>query len=354
MHLTNDQGQSRRDTTPQPNGMRQTRVCRKEPELAHLSIFDRLMSRFALEHTLFRSLERPMPIPQRMVLITGCSSGIGRTTARLLATSGFHVLAGVRNEEQLRQLADESLPQLEPVMLDVTCDDNLQSVVDTVTRRADELQTGGLFALVNNAGMGYPSPVELSDPDEVRKVLEVNTFGPIRLIQQCLPQLRAGHGRIINISSLNGTLALPMVGIYSASKFALEAISDTLRVELRPWGIPVSSIRPGQVNTAIFDKARDALAEENWHIPPELQAGYQPLYETAHRYNERGAKSATSPDSVAQVVLRALRARYPKLRYSVGFDAKAMTVIQTVVPRRLLDRFFARAAGVFHRVPSEK
>lgn len=286
----------------------------------------------------------------RIVLITGCSSGIGWTTARLLAREGFYVLAGVRSEEQATELADDALPTLEPVLLDVTNDADVRRAVVTIAERSGGNRGKGLYALINNAGVGLPSTVELSELDEVRRVLEVNTIGPLRLIQHCLPLLRAGQGRVVNMSSLNGTLALPMIGIYSASKFALEAISDTLRVELRPWRIPVSLIRPGQINTAIFDKARAALADDSERIPDELHAGYDPLHACAKRFNEQGAKSSTSPEVVSKVVLRALRARHPKICYTVGFDAKAMMLVRALVPRRLLDRILARVAGVLKPV----
>ncbi len=275
------------------------------------------------------------------VLITGCSSGIGRATARLLAREGFHVLAGVRSDEQIANLTDDKLPSLEPLLLDVTDGADIDRAVAAAEERG-----GGLYALVNNAGVGLPAAIELVTLDEVRRVLEINTIAPLRLIQRCLPLLRTGQGRVVNMSSLNGTLALPTVGVYSASKFALEAISHTLRVELRPWRIPVSLIRPGQISTAIFDKAREALDERSKQIPDELRAGYDPLYATASRFNERGAQSATSPEVIAQVVLRALRARRPKACYNVGFDAKGMALLQWLLPHRLLDRILARVAGV--------
>jgi len=282
-----------------------------------------------------------MSQPCQTVLITGCSSGIGRATARLLAREGFHVLAGVQNDKQMAELEDASLPSLQPLLLDVTDGADIDRAIATAAER-----TGGLFALVNNAGVGLPAAVELTTLDEVRRVLEVNTIAPLRLIQRCLPLLRTGHGRVVNMSSLNGMLALPTVGVYSASKFALEAISDTLRVELRPWDIPVSLIRPGQVSTAIFDKARVALQERSKQIPEELRAGYDPIYASASRFNERGAKSATSPEVIARAVLRALRARKPKACYNVGFDAKGTALVQWIMPRWLLDRILARVTGV--------
>jgi len=282
----------------------------------------------------------------RTILITGCSSGIGRATARLLAEKGFRVLAGVRCPQAAQELADPELLNLEPVLLDVTSDEDVANIVESIETHCPQ----GLFALVNNAGVGLPAAVELSTLDEVRALFEVNTIAPLRMIQNCLPLLRQARGRVVNISSMNGTMALPMVGAYSASKFALEALSDTLRVELRPWQIPVSIIRPGQVRTSIFDKARDALDKRRGEIPEQLKSGYDVMYSRASQFNERGAKSPTSPEKVAGVVLKALTAKRPRARYHVGFDAQGMKLMNAWMPQRLIDRVLARVMRVFKPV----
>lgn len=287
-----------------------------------------------------------MTEPLRTVLITGCSSGIGRATARLLAQHDFRVLAGVRCRQSADQLVDPDLPNLVPAMLDVTSDEDVDRVVAELHATCPE----GLYAVVNNAGVGLPSAVELSSLDEVRNLFEVNTLAPLRIIQRALPLLRMASGRVVNISSMNGTMALPMVGAYSASKFALEALSDTLRVELRPWQIPVSVIRPGQVRTSIFDKARDAIHQKQGEIPEQLKNGYYVMYSRAAKFNERGAKSSTSPEKVASVVLRALTVKYPRARYHVGMDAHGMKLLNTLVPQRLIDRGLARVMRVLHPV----
>jgi NAD(P)-dependent dehydrogenase (short-subunit alcohol dehydrogenase family) len=285
----------------------------------------------------------------RTVLVTGCSSGIGQAIACLLAEEGFHVLAGVRSEEHAAALVDLKCSQIEPVQLDVTQAGQIDRVLAQVKSQHGK---EGLYGLVNNAGLGLPAALELTTHDEIHRLFEVNTLGPLQLIQCCLPHLRRGSqlghgaGRIVNISSVNGFVALPSVGAYSASKFALEAISDTLRVELRPWGITVSLIQPGQTNTAIFAKSRLELAQRTQQIPPHLQAGYGPLYVRASRFNERGARSSTSPEKVAQAVLRAFQARRPKARYKVGYDAHGLALMRAILPQRLIDRLFARASGV--------
>ena len=288
--------------------------------------------------------------PRQTVLVTGCSTGIGRASALLLAENGFRVLAGVRSEEQVDKLQTLGLPDLEPLQLDVTKEQDIGRFLDYARQCCPD----GLYGLVNNAGAGLPASVELSRIDEVRGLLEVNTIGPLRMIQSCLPLLRAGGGRVVNMSSMNGTVALPMVGAYSASKFALEALSDTLRVELRPWRIPVIIIRPGQVRTSIFAKARENLNARSPHIPSQLKDGYEVLYARASEFNERGAQSSTTPEMVARVVLRALEAKHPRTHYLVGFDARGLQLAKSIVPQKILDRVFARVMRVLKPVNQQR
>jgi NAD(P)-dependent dehydrogenase (short-subunit alcohol dehydrogenase family) len=280
------------------------------------------------------------PTP-RAVLVTGASSGIGLATAQLLGSEGYRVFAGVRCERGQCTIEACAVPNLTPVWLDVT----QAELVERVIAELRELAPAGLYALVNNAGIGPPAAVELTDIDEMRRIFEVNTLAPLRMIQACLPMLRLGRGRVINISSMNGYISLPMVGAYSASKFALEALSDALRIELRPWNIPISLIRPGQIGTAIFDKARLALEERTLSIPPELEHGYGKLYRRAAKFNERGSRSATSPQAVARAVAKALRARRPKLHYLVGADALGLQLARAALPARWLDSLIAAISG---------
>jgi NAD(P)-dependent dehydrogenase (short-subunit alcohol dehydrogenase family) len=283
------------------------------------------------------------------VLVTGASSGIGLATARLLAEHGFHVLAGARSPRGRDALLALESPAIEPVWLDVTSDDQVRSLADELTERLPD----GLFALVNNAGIGPPAAVELSALEEVRRVLEVNTLAPLRMIQAFLPLLRRGKGRIVNMSSMNGTLALPMVGAYSASKFALEALGNSLRVELRPWNIPITVVRPGQVSTPIFDKARAAIEQGVREMPADLKSGYAKLYARAASFNERGARLGAPPQAVAAVVLKALRARRPRPAYTVGLDVRGLHLAQALMPTRWLDGLLALFAGAAHSQPRQ-
>jgi NAD(P)-dependent dehydrogenase (short-subunit alcohol dehydrogenase family) len=151
------------------------------------------------------------------------------------------------------------------------------------------------------------------------------------------------------MSSMNGKLALPMVGAYSASKFALEALSDSLRVELRPWKIPVSVIRPGQVRTAIFAKAHARLEQGLQEIPNELMAGYERQYRRAVLFNDRGARLGARPETVARVVLKALTSKRPKPCYTTGLDVRGLHLLQSILPTRWFDRLLARCSGATNR-----
>ncbi len=282
--------------------------------------------------------------PQKAALVTGASTGIGRATAELLAARGFRVLGGLRRAAPGEPLP-AAPPGVEPLELDVTCD---EAVAQAAARLGRELPDG-LYALVNNAGIAPPAALELADVDEFRRVLEVNTIAPLRVIQAVLPLLRKRRGRIVNMSSMNGTVAMPIVGAYSASKYALEALSDTLRVELRPWDIGVTVIRPGQVQTEIFTKAGAFLDERAQEIPEHLVQGYAKLYRRASMFNRRGSKASTTPEHVARVVLRALTSRRMKPRYYAGFDAVGLQIAREWLPTRLLDRWLARAMGLMVR-----
>lgn len=283
----------------------------------------------------------------RTVLVTGCSTGIGHAIVKLLAEKGFHVFAGVRSQRAFDELKTMH-PAITPLILDVTSDDDVARAVETIRAASPQ----GLFGLVNNAGVALPAAVELTTLDEFRELLEVNAVGPLRMINACLPLLRQAtsrksHARIVNISSMNGTMALPMVGAYSASKYALEALCDTLRVELRPWRISVSLIRPGQVSTVIFDKSRAAIAERIASMPADLRPGYEKMYQTAAEFNERGAQSRTRPEHVAKRVLHALTSSWPRTHYHVGLDAFGMNLGKHYVSARLVDRVLARVMKMF-------
>lgn len=286
-----------------------------------------------------------MSSPSRTALITGASTGIGRATVAALVEAGYRVIAGVRRESDAEQLRRDFPEHVTPLLVDVTDAEQVAEAARAVQRLAPD----GLAALINNAGIGAAAAAELTDLDEMRRLFEVNAVGALRMIQAMLPALRRGQGRIINLSSMNGVLSLPMTGAYSASKFALEAICNALRVELMPWKIPVVVIRPGQVRTPIFGKVRAAIERQRRDLPASLVAGYDLPYRRTAKFNDRGDSSRTPPEAVARVVLKALAARRPRPSYLVGWDALGMWMLHRYMPRRSLDRILGRAIGALRR-----
>jgi NAD(P)-dependent dehydrogenase (short-subunit alcohol dehydrogenase family) len=277
------------------------------------------------------------------VVITGTSSGIGEACALYLDSQGFRVFAGVRKEAdgvRLRQRASRRL--LTPLLIDITDRDSIASATRTV---ANAIGDAGLTGLVNNAGSVIGCPLEFMPIEQLRQQFEVNTFGHIGVTQALLPLLRKGNGRIINISSAGGRLATPFIGAYTASKFAIEALTDSLRLELQPWGIHVVLIEPGAIATSVFESAK----RPSYDILDALPAEYRDLYGGAvdnfMAWSERTIKAGKPPQVVAHAVERALTAARPKTRYLVGSDAKIQVVIARM-PDRLKDWMLARLLGI--------
>ncbi len=276
---------------------------------------------------------------QGAVVITGASTGIGRATARYLAERGFRVFAGVRRDEDAEALRQENAGRLTPLRVDVTDRGSIESAAREV-----EAAVGGegLRGLVNNAGIGIGAPLEFIDLDELRRQLEVNVIGPIAVTQAFLALIRACRGRVVNVGSIGGRVAQPMMGPYNASKFALEALSDSLRMELAPWGIHVSLVEPGSIATAIWEKT-DAYAER---MIPTLGPRARELYGTAIAAVLDAArtlsKQAIAPEAVSKAIHHALTARRPRTRYLVGTDARVQAVLARFVPDRARDAVLLR------------
>lgn len=270
----------------------------------------------------------------RAVIITGASTGIGAACARYLDQLGFRVFAGVRKAADGEALAAGARSGLTPIQLDVTKAEEIAAA-----RAAVEAEVGaaGLAGLVNNAGIGAGGPLEFVPLDGLRYAFEVNVFGAIAMVQAMLPLLRAGRGRIVNMSSIGGRIAYPFMGPYNSSKWALEALSDSLRRELRPWGIHVAVIEPGNIQTPIWGKAR-TLAD---NVDPRAQALYGPGLEFAMNVVNRAEGTGLPPEVVARAVAHALVARRPRTRYVIGRDARLVNVLR-FLPDTLLDRLMAR------------
>jgi len=276
----------------------------------------------------------------KTVLITGCSSGIGRVTAEKFHTEGWKVYATARNTEDIEHLAEEGMETLE---LDVTVDEDVENAVDTVVQK-----DGGIGCIVNNAGYGETSVIEDLTVEDLHAQFEVNTYGPHRLIREALPHMREKEdGTIINMSSVGGRLSQPGIGAYCASKFALEALSDALRAEVRSFGVDVVLVEPGPVKTPFEEKADERIKER-----VEEGSPYSDLYERVSDFN-RGisdgggkdimtnimGKITVPPERVAKVVVKAAESPNPKARYKVSIPHR-MIAMGRYAPSSLRDWAF--------------
>lgn len=284
-----------------------------------------------------------------VVLITGASSGIGRATALRLTRAGWTVLAGVRDTAAGERLtAEASGGRLLPLTLDVTDAEQVAQAAARVQEPSSdggESLSSGLDALVNNAGIGgVAGPLELIALEDVRRQLEVNVLGQIAVTQALLPALRRRRGRIAFISSVGGRVAVPFTAPYAASKHALEAIGDALRVELRSSRVSVTLIEPGSVATPIWGKGR--AEADRVSVPADLQNEYKHVRGTMEGVVAETERRGIAPEQVAQAIERALTARRMKARYVVGRDARGMVLLRSVLPDLVFDRVLRRALGV--------
>jgi NAD(P)-dependent dehydrogenase (short-subunit alcohol dehydrogenase family) len=276
------------------------------------------------------------------VVVTGASSGIGRACVLDLDWRGFRVFAGVRKEEDAEALRRDASARLMPVMIDVTDPAAIAALRETVDR---ELGAEPLRGLVNNAGVGTGGPLEALDVDELRTTLEINTVAPVAIAQQLIPRLRESRGRVINITSIGGRIAQPFLGPYSASKFALEALTDTMRRELLPWGIHVAAIEPGNVKTRIWEKGGQSVDAAREAMTDEQRRLYGANLDRMERLIGFADRNGTKPEKVARVVAHALTSERPRARYLVGADARVQLAIDRLLPTRVVDRLMARLGG---------
>jgi NAD(P)-dependent dehydrogenase (short-subunit alcohol dehydrogenase family) len=273
------------------------------------------------------------------VLISGASTGIGRACTEHLDSLGFTVFAGVRKQSDADLLRGAGSGRTQPLMLDVTESESIASAMRTV----DEASPAGLAGLVNNAGISVGGPLEFVALDEWRRQLEVNFVGQVAVTQAALPALRKAQGRIVNMTSIGGRLASPFLGPYNASKFALEAVTDALRLELRQFGVKVAAVEPGAVATPIWEKGRASAEQATASMPAEAQQLYSAGIAAISKFISLGERSGIPPLEVARAVEHALTATRPKTRYVVGRDAKMRLILARLLPTRVMDRVVVRA-----------
>ncbi len=273
----------------------------------------------------------------RAVLVSGSSTGIGRATALRLDRAGFRVFAGVRNRGDAESLEADGSDRLEPVILDVTD----EGTIAATRERIDQVTEGRLAGLVNNAGIVVAGPIETLELDGLRRQLNVNVTGQVAVTQAFLPQIRAAKGRIVLMASIGGRMSLPYLSAYHASKFALEGVGDSLRMEMRPFGVAVSIVEPGAIATPFWAKGNEQVER----VIEAMSTAQRDAYEASTMAAAEGARKAEergiAPERVAKAVEHALTASRPKTRYLVGIDARVQAALRRWLPDRLLDRLVA-------------
>lgn len=275
---------------------------------------------------------------QKTVFISGATSGIGLATAKQLNNLRWRVYAGGLSSDDFSTLGEN----IHPLPFDITDE---EAVADAVQQLIDEV--GQLDALVNNAGIQLSGPLEGLSMAQIRQQMEVNLFGHVQVTKAMLPLLRgAPSARIVNVSSLMGQVAMPLLGAYSMSKHALEAFSDVLRLELAPSGIYVTVVEPGAIETPMSNRAYDGLVKIRDNSPQEIQTTYQSFFDGMLNTLKSQGTNATSPETIAKVIVHAITSKRPKARYAIGMEVKGLSTIRKLLPDALSDWILLRALGI--------
>lgn len=277
------------------------------------------------------------------VVITGASTGIGRACALAMDKRGWQVFAGVRTEADATSLKDEASERLTPRMLDVTDPNSIRDAAESVAAAVGD---DGLTGLVNNAGIAVAGPLEFLPIDDIRRQFEINVVGLVAITQAFLPLIRKATGRIVHMGSVSGSFAVPFAGPYSASKHALEAITDAMRIELAPWRIHVALIKPGAVATPIWNKGAAEANERLERMPPETSRYYAAAIERMRGLAAHEAKIGIAPEKVAAVVAHALTAAKPRTRYVLGPQAGLRVTLSKLISDRTRDRLVVKQTGL--------
>jgi NAD(P)-dependent dehydrogenase (short-subunit alcohol dehydrogenase family) len=280
------------------------------------------------------------------VVVTGASTGIGRATALLLDRKGYRVFAGVRKDEDAKSLAEAASDRLNPIKIDVAKERSIASARQEVER---ELSSDGLVGLVNNAGVGGGGPIEAISIDDFRDVLEVNLVGQLAVTQAFLPMIRKAKGTVVFVSSIGGRVASPFMSPYNSSKFGIEALGESLRHEVKPWGIDVVIVEPGSIDTEIWGKGQETMRDRISKMPEEPRRLYGKQLSRFGEVIQETASRGIAPEKVAKVIHKAIRSDKPRYRYLVGTDAKIGARLKDALP----DRTFARLVGRQTKMPTD-
>lgn len=270
-----------------------------------------------------------------LAVVTGASGGIGGATALLLAQRGFHVLAGVRRREDGDALRSD---RIEPIMLDITDETAITALADRIR---DDPKRRPLSALVNNAGMAVNAPLETYPLSDWRRLFEVNLFGHVAVTQALLPALLEGRGTIVNISSVGGKAAMATYGPYAATKFAMEAISDSLRREVAAHGVRVVVIEPGAVTTEMLGQVGVRGEKIVAAMTPTQRTRYRGLMQAVVAQAEASAAGGATPEEAAWTIVEAITAARPRTRYTVGRGVGLVIKLTRLLSDRALDRLLA-------------
>jgi NAD(P)-dependent dehydrogenase (short-subunit alcohol dehydrogenase family) len=271
------------------------------------------------------------------VLVTGAGRGIGKAIVKHLAGRDWDVIAGVRTETDGAAVAALNPRRISSIILDVADAAHIAALDDSLPERLD--------AVVNNAGIAVSGPIETLSPQDWRNQLEVNVIGQLAVTNAVLPRLRTSRGRVVFVSSVNGRLSMPLVGAYSASKFALEAAADALRMELRPWGIGVAIVEPAQTDTDMWRTADDMVEKTEAALTPEHRALYTRHIAGFKKMIPVSQKLAVPTEKVSTVVGQALTARRPRPRYVVGVGPKLQVALMTNLPAPVRDLVLRKVSG---------
>ncbi len=278
---------------------------------------------------------------KKTVVITGASSGIGRACVSRMIQAGWHVFATVRKSSDGDSLRSDFGANLKPVMMDVT---NRPTIIAAAEHVSSQLQQ--LDGLVNVAGVGMVRPVEYVSPAELQEIFGINVFGQLAVTQAFLPLLRQARGRVVNISSVGAHVAIPFGSLINATKSAFGMFSDTLRLELHPFGVQVCVVEPGAIRTPAVGKTLGNMEAVISNLPAAGAAQYGEILKNFARRAYAREMHGSPPQVVAQAVHHALTSRRPRTRYRVGKHARLLTTLPHILPERLLDALLLRIAGL--------
>jgi NAD(P)-dependent dehydrogenase (short-subunit alcohol dehydrogenase family) len=287
-----------------------------------------------------------MPTSQKSAVITGASSGIGLSCVARMSRAGWQVFAGVRKQADREKLEQNFDANVCPVLMDVEDEAAIAAAAAGIER---QLSGRGLDGLVNVAGIGMVRPMEYATMQDLRKIFDVNFFGQVASIQAFSRLLRKQRGRIVNITTVGVNLAIPFGGLLNASKSAFAKVSDTLRLEMHPFGVRVIAIEPGSISTPAVDKTLGDLEKVIRDLPAEAQALYGASIRKMGRRGYAMEKAGSSPDVVAAAVHHALTSSRPRIRYRVGNHARLLATLPKILPERVMDGILRRMLGTSER-----